>query len=129
MKKSLSIILVLLLSIGLCACGSGKTAKLHVTEKNWYEFGSEVTGELNQDFKDGDKISFESSSDINLKVVKVTDDYVTIKSNYILSSSKASPNGIDMSAKTKTFKIYKGESVTLSTLSFDAGWNYQIAFE
>ena len=59
--------------------------------------------------------------DFEFKIISVTPNAVTIKTNQCMSCSEVGDGGINLNSKETMFEIKKGEKIELTTLTMDAG--------
>lgn len=136
MKKVLIIIsCVLVISIiGVGALSNKEKEISHhlvITEVLWneYSIGKEKVVEVDLVKGENVKMNIDWDEELTLEVAEEYDDSIVIKTNQAMSIQKESQSGINLKSNDKDFKIKKGKTIKLSTLTMDAGAVYKIEYK
>ncbi len=129
MKKIILVQLTLILLFVLVGCDkSGETnagGTVTITENKWNDQGSSEEKTVYSDIQKGDVIS--DSSFGTLTVKKIREDYIVISITEGFVEQKG--KGINMNADDLTeVKLKKGESISISSKTFDAGITITIEY-
>lgn len=129
MKKIVLVSIVMILVFALVGCDkfadSNADGEVIVIEDKWNDQGSSEEKYTFDDVKKGDVLS--DSSFGTLTVKKIKDDYIiiSVSEGFVENTGE----GINMNADDLTrIKLKKGESIKVSSKSFDAGITITIQY-
>ncbi len=129
MKKIVLVQLAFILIFALVGCNksgdSNAGGKIIVTESKWNELGSSEEEKVLDDIEKGDVLSDTSFGTLTVK--KAADDYVVISVSE--GFVEQAGIGINMNADDlRKIKLKKGESIRISSKTFDAGITMTIEY-
>ena len=100
--------------------------KIKVTAKDWSGWSKDykpTPKEFVYDIELNKEINLHDSYKFSFEIIKVTDSYVTIKTNQPMSDNET---GIDLNSRKTEFNVEKGKKIKLTTPTMDAGGIYEI---
>ena len=129
MKKSILVQLTLLILFALVGCDKSSETNaggsVTITENKWNDQGSGEEKTVCSDIKKGDVISDSSFGILTVKKVKKDYIVISVTEGFVEDIGE----GINMNADDlRKIKLKKGESITISSKSFDAGITITIEY-
>lgn len=122
MKKIVLVLLTLVLIFALVGCNesgdSNAGGEVTVIESKWNDQGSSEEKMVYSDIQKGDVISDSSFGTLTVKKVKKDYIVITVTEGFVEDIGE----GINMNADDlRKIKLKKGESISISSKTFDAG--------
>ena len=100
--------------------------KLKVTAEDWSGWSEDYKStpkEFVYDIELNKEINLNDSYKFGFEIIKITDTYITIKTNQPMSDSET---GINLNSRKTEFNVEKGKKIKLTTPTMDAGGIYEI---
>lgn len=132
MKKTIILVMFMTMLLCISGCkakedtGNSGTATISIVEEHWDDLGGVEYNSQDYNVKLGDKISYITGQEFTVNYIQ--DDYIVLVSNYPLSPSIEDSGLINMRSDQTEFKINKGETWYLTTLSYDGGETYAVTY-
>lgn len=129
-KIILTVICLILVLVMLFIKMPSKNNKLIITEKTWGEKATATDYTKEYEIKINNKIKINNiwNSEITIEILSITNDTVTIKTSEPMNLTNEN-NTINLNSRKTKFEIKKNSTITLSTLTMDAGASYEIEFK
>lgn len=129
MKRIVLVLLSLILTFALIGCNKFSDSRdggsVTITENKWNDQGSGEEKTVCSDIKKGDVISDSSFGILTVKKVKKDYIVISVTEGFVEDIGE----GINMNADDlRKIKLKKGESITISSKSFDAGITITIEY-
>ena len=100
--------------------------KIKVIAKDWSGWSEDYKStpkEFVFDIELNKEINLNDSYKFGFEIIKITDTYITIKTNQPMSDSET---GINLNSRKTEFNVEKGKKIKLTTPTMDAGGIYEI---